>query len=111
MAGVLTPRLRLLESCLHALSSCLARWTKPLTSSLPLQTMSDLGRSKSELVAENVFCDNNSSCSNGRGSGQYARKRIASSSSIWHGRLGHGNKRSSSCNQTLCGGSPQTPSP
>src|SRR5881275_2797884 len=30
-------------------------WTKPLTSSLPLQTLADLGRSKSELVAENAF--------------------------------------------------------
>src|SRR5215472_9846459 len=55
MAGVVTPLLRLLESCLHALSSGLARWTKPLTCSLPLQTMSDLGRSKSELVAENAL--------------------------------------------------------
>jgi putative transposase len=32
-----------------------ARWTKPLTFSLPLQTMADLGRSKSELIAENAL--------------------------------------------------------
>jgi hypothetical protein len=32
-----------------------ARWTKPLTSSLLLQALTDLGRSKSELVAENAF--------------------------------------------------------
>jgi hypothetical protein len=55
MAGVLTPLLRLLEGCLHALSSCFARWAKPLTSSLPLQTLADLRRSKSELVAENAL--------------------------------------------------------
>jgi putative transposase len=55
MAGVLTPLPRLLDDCLHALSSCLARWTKPLTSSLPLPTLADLGRSKSELVAENAL--------------------------------------------------------
>ena len=55
MAGVLTPLLRLLEGCLHALSSCFARWTKPLTSSLPLSTLADLSRSQSELVAENVL--------------------------------------------------------
>src|SRR6266700_1710660 len=55
MAGVLTPLLRLLEGCLHALSSCFARWTKPLTSSLPLQTLADLRRSRSELVAENAL--------------------------------------------------------
>jgi hypothetical protein len=30
-------------------------WTKPLTSSLPLGTLVDLGRSKSELIAENAF--------------------------------------------------------
>jgi transposase InsO family protein len=55
MAGILTPLLRLLEGCLHALSTCFARWTKPLTSSLPLQTLADLRRSKSELVAENAL--------------------------------------------------------
>jgi putative transposase len=31
------------------------QWTKPLTSSLPLQTLADLGRSRSELVAENAL--------------------------------------------------------
>jgi putative transposase len=36
-------------------SSRLTHWTKPLTSSLPLQTLADLGRSNSELVAENAF--------------------------------------------------------
>jgi len=30
-------------------------WTKPLTSSLPLGTLADLGRSKSELIAENAL--------------------------------------------------------
>src|SRR5205814_6961352 len=32
-----------------------ARWTKPLRLSLSLQTMADLGRSKSELIAENAL--------------------------------------------------------
>jgi hypothetical protein len=31
------------------------RWTRPLTLSLPLGTLRDLGRSKSELTAENVL--------------------------------------------------------
>ena len=31
------------------------RWTRPLTSCLPLQTLADLGRSKAELVAENAL--------------------------------------------------------
>ena len=55
MAGVFISLQRLLEGCLEALSSRLTRWTKPLTSSLPLQTLADLGRSKSELVAENAL--------------------------------------------------------
>ena len=32
-----------------------ARWTKPLRTSLSLQTLADLGRSKSELIAENAL--------------------------------------------------------
>jgi len=55
MAHVLTSLLRLKDGCLHALASRFARWTKPLTSSLPLSTLADLGRSKSELVAENAL--------------------------------------------------------
>jgi putative transposase len=31
------------------------QWTEPLSSSLPLGTLADLGRSKSELVAENAL--------------------------------------------------------
>jgi putative transposase len=55
MAGVLTPLLRLKNGCWHALSARLTRWTKPLTSSLLLATLTDLGRSKSELIAENTL--------------------------------------------------------
>src|SRR5438552_10129823 len=55
MAGILTHLRRLKNGCLDALSSCFTRWTKPPTSSLPLQTMADLGRSKSELIAENAL--------------------------------------------------------
>ena len=55
MAGVLTHLRRLVDGCWHALSSRLTRWTKPLMSSLPLATLTDLGRSKSELVAENAL--------------------------------------------------------
>ena len=55
MAGVFTTLLRLKDSCLEALTSRLARWTKPLRTSLPLSTLTDLGRSKSELLAENAL--------------------------------------------------------
>jgi putative transposase len=55
MAGVLTPLQWLKNGCWHALSARLTCWTKPLTSSLPLATLTDLGRSKSELIAENTL--------------------------------------------------------
>ena len=55
MAGVFTHLQRLKDGCSQTLSSRLTRWTKPLTSSFPLQTLADLGRSNSELVAENAF--------------------------------------------------------
>ena len=37
------------------LRSRFARWTKPLTTSLLLETLADLNRSKSELIAENAL--------------------------------------------------------
>jgi len=55
MAGVLIHLQRLKNSCLDVLSSRLTRWTKPLGTSLPLTTLTDLGRSKSELLAENAL--------------------------------------------------------
>jgi putative transposase len=55
MAGIVTRLQRLKDVCLHTLSARFARWTKPLRTSLPLQTMADLGRSKSELIAENAL--------------------------------------------------------
>jgi hypothetical protein len=55
MTGVFTSLQRLKVCCLHALSSRFTRWTKPHISSLPLSTLTDLGRSKSELIAENAL--------------------------------------------------------
>src|SRR5690242_3564269 len=55
MARVFTPLRRLLDGCWHTLASRLTRWTKPLVTSLPLETLTDLGRSKSELLAENAL--------------------------------------------------------
>src|SRR5215469_4780121 len=55
MTGMLTHLRWLKESCWDALSSRFARWTKPLGTSLPLSTFTDLGRSKSELIAENAL--------------------------------------------------------
>jgi putative transposase len=46
---------QLKDGCLDALSSRFARWTKPLGTSLPLATLTDLGKSKSELIAENAL--------------------------------------------------------
>jgi putative transposase len=55
MARVLKHLQRLKNGCLDALSSRFTRWTKPLGTSLPLATVADLGRSKSELIAENAL--------------------------------------------------------
>jgi putative transposase len=55
MARVLTSLQRLKEGCLESLFSRLTRWTKPHISSLPLATLTDLGRSKSKLIAEKAL--------------------------------------------------------
>jgi hypothetical protein len=55
MAGILTHLRRLKNGCWDALSSRFTRWTKPLLTSLPLATVAYLGRSKSELIAQNAF--------------------------------------------------------
>src|SRR5438874_5710044 len=53
---VILPRLkRLVGPLVTGLRAGFLQWTRPLTSSLPLQTLADLGRSKSELVAENTL--------------------------------------------------------
>jgi hypothetical protein len=57
----------LAATSVNVLRTRLVHWTTPLTSSLPLGTLADLTRSKSELMAENVLSyDNNSSSSSGR---------------------------------------------
>jgi putative transposase len=55
MTSVLTPILRLKGFCLDALHHRFVRWTKPLTSSLLLESLADLSRSKSQLIAENAL--------------------------------------------------------
>src|SRR5437764_3600176 len=53
---VILPRLkRLVGPLVTGLRAGFLQWTRPLTSSLPLQTLADLGRSKTELVAENAL--------------------------------------------------------
>ena len=46
---------RLVGTAVHVLCAHCVHWTKPLSSSLPLGTLADLGRSKSELIAENAL--------------------------------------------------------
>ena len=55
MGRVLTYLLRVKGFCLDVLHSRFVRWTKPLTPSLLLGTLADLGRSKSQLIAENAL--------------------------------------------------------
>ena len=46
---------RLVSTCGKVLCARCVHWTRPLNSSLPLGTLADLGRSKSELMAENAL--------------------------------------------------------
>jgi hypothetical protein len=55
MARVFITLQRLTVGCLDALFSRFVRWTKPLRTSLPLSTLTDLGSSKSELIAEHAL--------------------------------------------------------
>jgi putative transposase len=55
MSRVITSLLRLLDGCLEVLSARFARWTKPFRTSLPLSTLTDLGKSRSQLIAENAL--------------------------------------------------------
>jgi len=55
MSRVIPLLLRLKGFFLDVLHPRCVRWTRPLTLSLPLGTLRDLGRSKSELTAENVL--------------------------------------------------------
>ncbi len=50
MGRVFTTLQRLLDDCLHGLSSRSIHWTRPHISSLPLATLTDLGRSLARLV-------------------------------------------------------------
>ena len=52
---VLPPLLLLRRCCLDLFHARLLRWAKPLTSSLALGTLTDLGRSRSQLIAENAL--------------------------------------------------------
>ena len=52
---ILSPLKPLVDPLVRGLRAHFLQWTKPLTSSLPLQTLADLGKSKSELVAENAL--------------------------------------------------------
>jgi putative transposase len=46
---------RFVGTPVNALRTRFVHWTKPLTLSLPLGTLADLARSKSELMAENAL--------------------------------------------------------
>jgi len=52
---ILTFITRLIRFCLQSLHHRFVNWTKPSTTALILGTLTDLARSKSELVAENAL--------------------------------------------------------
>ena len=55
MDRVLTYLLQLRDFCMDVLPPRFLQWTKPLSTSLLLETLADLGRSKSQLIAENAL--------------------------------------------------------
>ena len=55
MYRILTYVTRLTSFCLQSLHHRFVAWTKPDTTSLLLGTLTDLARSKSELMAENAL--------------------------------------------------------
>jgi putative transposase len=55
MHGILTFIKRMTSRCLQSLQDCFVDWTKPSTTSLVLGMLTDLTKSKSELVAENAL--------------------------------------------------------
>ena len=55
MGRVLTYLLQLRGFCMDVLPSRFLQWTKPISTSLLLETLADLGRSKSQLIAENAL--------------------------------------------------------
>ena len=55
MGRVLTYLLRVKGFYLYLLHSRFVRWTKPLTPTLLFGTLADVGRSKSQLIAENAL--------------------------------------------------------
>jgi putative transposase len=52
---ILPPLKRLMDPLVRGLQARFLQWTRPFTSCLPLQTLTDLGRSKAELIAENAL--------------------------------------------------------
>jgi putative transposase len=52
---ILSQLKRLVVTSVKVLRARFVHWTKPFTSSLPLGTLADLGRSKAQLVAENAL--------------------------------------------------------
>jgi len=55
MSRVITSLLRLKDGSLDVLSARFARWTKPFRTFVPLATLTDLGKSRSQLIAENAL--------------------------------------------------------
>ena len=55
LIAILSRLKRLVGTSMKVLCAGCVHRTKPLSSSLPLGTLADLGRSKSELIAENAL--------------------------------------------------------
>ena len=96
---ILTFIKRLTHLCFQSLHHRFVAWTKPSNTSLLLGTLTDLARSKSELVAENALLRQPLSSSVDRSNDLPAQGRIVCSSCFWPSWFEHGSIRFSLSSQ------------
>ena len=90
--GILTFIKRLTGFCLKSLHHRFVAWTKPSTTALILGTLTDLARSKSELVAENALLRQQLIILRRQVKRPACTKRTGCSWFFWQGWFGPGNK-------------------
>ena len=105
MGRIFTSLMQLKDGCLHALSSRLTRWTKPLGTSLPLANP-DRPWQK-QVRAYRRKCPLATATHHPQAAGETARmheKRSLTPRPAWQGWFEPGSRLSSSCNQIPCSG-------
>ncbi len=90
---------QLIHIWLDRLNTRFVRWTRPLNTSLRPETIADLGRSKSELMAEDALLRQQLIILKRQVKRQACTNADRLLLYYWQGWSGHGNKCSSSFNQ------------